>query len=111
MWNSNAPTAVFLGYSGAYGFGSPEFQQDHNVGPLPQGKYTIEKAIDSPTLGALALPLTPDPANEMCGRSGFLIHGENSNHPGHSSDGCIILSAAARQAISASGDTELQVIS
>jgi hypothetical protein len=111
MWNTNAPGAIFLGYSGAYGFGSPEFQQDHNVGPLPQGKYTIEKAIDSPTLGALALPLTPDPENEMFGRSGFFIHGDDSKWPGHSSDGCIVLGPAARQAISASGDTELRVVS
>jgi hypothetical protein len=111
MWNSNAPTAIFLGYSGAYGFGSAEFQQDHNIGPLPQGTYTIGAAQDHPVLGPLALPLTPDPANEMFGRSGFFIHGDNASHPGHSSDGCIIMGPAQRQAISASGDTELQVVS
>jgi Protein of unknown function (DUF2778) len=47
--------------------------------------------------------LTPDPSNDMCGRSGFLIHGDSVSHPGDASDGCIILSRAEREAIVKSG--------
>ena len=99
---------IWLGYSGAYGYMDPKWETMPDHGPIPCGDYTIGAATDEK--GPLTLPLTPDPANEMYGRSGFLIHGDNAVHPGHASEGCIILSEAARTAIVASGDKQLTVI-
>jgi hypothetical protein len=71
------------------------------------GTYTI----GAPTRekGPLTLPLTPAPGNNMHGRDGFLIHGDNPSHPGASSEGCIILPRAARSKIANSGDHTLHV--
>lgn len=66
-------------------------QDQHNVGPLPVGKYTLGAARTHPKLGPLAIPLTPDPGNTMFGRSAFFVHGDSFSHPGLASDGCIIL--------------------
>lgn len=64
------------------------------VGPLPCGDYSIGEPVDHPRLGPLALPLRPHPDNEMFGRSGFFIHGDNRKND--ASHGCIILARAAR---------------
>lgn len=79
-------------------------------GPIPEGCYTIEPPIDSPTHGPFAMHLTPDPANEMFGRSAFLIHGDSKSDPGNASEGCIILDRSAREKIWQSGDRDLKVV-
>ena len=73
------------------------------IGPLPPGSYTIGDPINSPHLGPMAFPLTPDPANIMYGRSGFYIHGAQINPtvPDTSSDGCIIQQHNVRLSIEA----------
>ena len=55
--------------------------------------------------------LTPDPANEMFGRSGFGIHADEIANPGKhlASTGCIVMSNAARIAIWQSEDRQLRV--
>ncbi|EOW6741402.1 hypothetical protein ACOZ0W_000484 [Cronobacter dublinensis] len=53
--------------------------------------------------------LLKDPLNDMCGRDGFMIHGESTAHPGEASDGCIILSLTNRKIIAASDDKILVV--
>lgn len=100
----------------AHGYsGQPEFKNDpskceiHNKGPIPPGRYAIGGPVDTKTHGPFVLPLTPSEANEMHGRSGFLIHGDSVVHPGTASEGCIILPRAVREKIHASGDTELEV--
>src|ERR1700757_2883984 len=73
---------VATGYSGrGTGRNNPAFCNAQmgtlgpgNFGPVPMGKYTIGPAEDSRKLGPIAMPLTPDPANEMFGRSAFFIH-------------------------------------
>jgi hypothetical protein len=55
--------------------------------------------------------LEPNQQNEMYGRAGFLIHGDSLEHPGTASLGCIVLGRLYREAIWASGDHQLQVIS
>lgn len=99
------------GYSG-YGNGknNPVMQDHADVGPVPRGTYVIGKAQTSGRHGPLALPLIPDPANEMHGRSAFLIHGDSLAHLGGASRGCIILPRGARQRIVASHDSILQVV-
>lgn len=101
---------IALGYSGAgEGKNNPADQEIHNVGPIPRGSYTINAPQDTVTHGPYVMPLTPDPENEMFGRSGFLIHGDSVVHPGTASEGCIILPRNIRERIWASGDTALTV--
>jgi hypothetical protein len=101
-----------LGYSGlGEGKNNPAKQETHNVGPIPVGGYTIEAPHDSVLHGPFVLPLTPDPTNSMFGRSAFLIHGDSKTHPGQASEGCIIMPRDVREAVWASTDHHLQVIS
>lgn len=120
MWSYQQNTGNMLdpsgnlactGYSGApSGKNDPTKQCIQDVGPIPRGLYTIGAPQDTVTHGPYVLPLTPDPANNMCGRSGFLIHGDSIVNPGTASQGCIILSRNCRQQIWTSGDQQLQVI-
>ncbi len=101
---------IIRGYSGAgEGKNNPADQEIHNVGPIPRGSYTISGPVDTVTHGPYVLPLTPDPANEMFGRSSFLIHGDSKVDPGNASEGCIIMPRNIRERIWASGDTDLMV--
>jgi kumamolisin len=88
------------GYSGSLSGGGrndASKQCVKDIGPLPRGRYTIGTPTTGPS--PYSLPLTPDPTNNMCGRSAFLIHGDSISHPGNASDGCIILSRPEREAI------------
>lgn len=91
------------------GRNNPKYQDVANMGPLPQGRYTIGNPYDNPHTGPYTLDLTPDPGNTMFGRSLFRIHGAAFTHPDMSSDGCIIEPRDVREKIHASGDTDLQV--
>jgi len=79
------------------GMNNPKAQHLHCIGPLPQGSYTIEKPIHHPVLGVLAMPLTPDPSNEMYGRDGFYIHGGSGDPAHNESEGCIIMQRHYRE--------------
>lgn len=104
-------TLAAVGYSGAGdGKNNPAMQNVPDVGPIPQGTYTISQPYNSPEHGPFAMPLIPSPANAMFGRSGFLMHGDSLEHPGCASEGCIIMPPQVRQAVWASGDRELQVV-
>ena len=86
------------GYSGrGAGLNNPAAQNQRNVGPIPRGDYTV----GAPTRrrGPMTLPLTPDPGNDMQGRSGFLVHGDNPAQNNTASEGCIILPPACRNGI------------
>jgi hypothetical protein len=103
---------VATGYSGkGKGKNNCDMQHVKNVGPIPRGLYTIGQAYNSQKVGPFALPLTPDPSNEMFGRSAFLCHGESSKNPGNASEGCIILKRSIRNLIWDSGDRVLLVVS
>ena len=86
---------TWTGYSGAVvggGKNNPAKQQIEDVGPIPVGEYTISPKQNFPDLNLVdAMRLTPAPGNQMFGRSGFLIHGDSTAHPGEASHGCIIL--------------------
>jgi hypothetical protein len=90
------------------GFNDPSKQGERGVGPLPVGRYTIGPPMQHPTAGPYTMRLEPDPANEMHGRAGFLIHGGLSITS--ASQGCIVLSMAARAMIAESLDYELLVV-
>jgi hypothetical protein len=102
---------VGTGYSGhGDGLNNPDLQDVEGEGPIPQGLYTIgppKTPIDH--LGPIAMPLTPDPANVMFGRSAFFMHGDNAAGDHSASDGCIIMGPTIRAAVRDSGDDQLTV--
>jgi hypothetical protein len=79
---------------------NPAYQFIHDQGPLPQGLYTLGAAETNPHLGSVAIPLTPDPSNDMGNppRGGFFIHGDSVEFAGQkkASDGCIIMERPVR---------------
>jgi hypothetical protein len=102
---------VGAGYSGhGDGLNNPEMQNVRNVGPIPQGTWTIGSPVDPPDhLGPLAMPLTHVSGDEF-GRDDFFIHGDNAAGNHSASDGCIIMSHTIRQQIADSDDHDLQVV-
>lgn len=102
------------GYSGrGDGLNHPEAQDQHGIGPLPQGTYTIGAPHADEKVGPIAMRLTPAPGNTMFGRGDFLIHGDNAAMNHSASEGCIILPKAARIAIGGhvlAGDDQLTVV-
>ncbi|PVB76052.1 DUF2778 domain-containing protein [Salmonella enterica subsp. enterica serovar Legon] len=97
-------------YAGAPGYKNDPSQQcvsDH--GPLPRGTYTISEPFYHPHAKAWTLRLTPSSTNNMCGRGGFLIHGDSLAHPGAASNGCIVATLTERKAIAHSHDHSLIV--
>ena len=107
---------VATGYAGGNcgknpeGKNSPEHQSVPKVGPVPQGKYKFGTPVAQSHLGPFAIPLAPDPANEMFGRSDFFVHGDTTPS-GNASEGCVIVPRSVRNAMAASPDNELEVIS
>lgn len=79
-------------------------------GPIPRGKYSIQAPHLSPYTGPKSLRLIPHRGTRTHGRSGFLIHGDSLTHPGHASNGCIVLGPQLRERIWNSGDHELEVL-
>ncbi|WP_375428096.1 tlde1 domain-containing protein [uncultured Sphingomonas sp.] len=103
-----APFAT--GYAGAgQGRNDPDLQCVQDIGPIPRGWYDLGMVVNEPA--PVTIPLTPDPANDMCGRSGFLIHADSITRPGWASDGCIVIAdRRKRQDIAASGMHRLEVV-
>ena len=98
------------GYSGhGEGVNNPDFQEQHDVGPIPRGTWTIGPAITHPRMGPLCMALTPDETTETFGRSGFFIHGDLPDGLRDASHGCIVLAHATRLALADSDDRRLQV--
>ena len=90
--------ASCTGYAGnGLGLNNPAAQNQQNVGPIPQGRYTVGGTTNR--RGAGTRPLTPDPANNMFGRAGFLLHGDNAARNFSASQGCIIIPPQCRGAV------------
>ena len=103
---------VATGYSGAgRGKNNPEIQNVPNVGPIPQGDWTIAgPPVDTADHGPYVLRLNPAGGTETFGRNGFLMHGDSKEHPGCAAHGCVILPRTVREQVWNSGDRELEVI-
>ena len=102
--------AIGIGYSGhGVGKNNPMMQAIKDVGPIPQGTYSIGEPFDTESHGPFVLRLSPTGATNTFGRSGFLIHGDSVCTPGLASEGCIILSRVAREHIARSEDKDLTV--
>jgi len=114
--NSATDATVYVG-TGFAGYGSglnnPGAQSTPNVGPTPQGAWTIGPQQTNTTSRGRDLPgsmrLYPQPGTNTSGRSGFLIHGGNMSTMS-SSRGCIVLPPNVRNQIGNSGDRTLQVV-
>ena len=91
------------------GRNNPDMCSVHNIGPLPEGLYTRGEAVEHSQLGAFAIPLNPDPTNEMYGRRGFYFHGD-TEIPGNASDGCIVGPRQVRNDFYASADRQIRVV-
>jgi hypothetical protein len=98
------------GYSGhGIGVDNPADESVANVGPLPEGTYTIGPGFYNPRTGPVSMRLTCV-AGEQFGRSEFLVHGDNQALNHTASEGCLILPHAVRVVIDASPDRELIVV-
>lgn len=96
-------------YAGAEGYKDDSaYECEVNKGPLPRGKYHIGRPMAKhPSAGLFVLRLTPYRDNAMCGRAGFLIHGDNGK--GTASNGCIVMEIKYRKKFADSDDKELIV--
>lgn len=107
------PTAT--GYSGSgAGLNNPAMQNEPNVGPIPQGSWTIGPQQTNVTNTGVQLPasmrLTPDPGADTFNRGGFIIHGDNPARNRTASQGCPVFDRPTRNQIGNSGDTTLRVV-
>lgn len=105
-----------VGYAGGNGGIHPEGINNHGlqdarmIGPLPVGVYRRGMVVAQSHLGPFAIPLQPDAANIMFGRSAFYMHGDKATPQRSASDGCIIMARAVREEFYASDDSVLFVV-
>lgn len=93
-------TRLGKGYAGHPPFvNDPAAQALVSRGPIPRGKYRVGRPFRHNRLGPAASFLEPFSDNEMFGRSGFFIHGDNSFGDQSASHGCIILKRSVREEI------------
>ena len=106
---------VYRGYSGGdqgrhpEGVNNPDDEGLKNIGPLPEGLYTFGTPVEHTHLGPYAIPLTPDPSNDMKGRSGFFMHGDTVAYHA-ASEGCIIMPKTVRENCKTSQDQQIHVV-
>ena len=97
--STGTPTYLGTAYAGngaCVNDASMTWVKEH--GPLPVGRYFIGAPQDRPgSVGVFALPLEPDPANDMMGRGSFWIHGDNPAMDHSASDGCVVAARAIRE--------------
>lgn len=102
---------TFTGYSGADPCkNKPSYVELHERGPIPMGDWVMMEMRYSERCGPNTIVLEPVATTNVYGRSAFRIHGDNREHPGQASHGCIILPPDARTNIWKSGDRSLHVI-
>jgi len=102
---------IATGYAGrGDGKNNTAMEGVKNIGPLPRGLYAIGAAYTDSKRGSVCIPLWDDKANDMKGRSGFLIHADSIAAPGEASEGCIIFSLPTRKLLAESKDRWLVVV-
>jgi len=85
---------------------NPSCQCQISIGPLPQGTYSLGNMYTFKGM-PYCYDLYPSASNNMCGRSGFLIHGGSCS--GNPSEGCIVIESESTRYKIKSGAT-LKVI-
>lgn len=107
---------VATGYAGGNEGKNPEGVNNHTlqmikgVGPLPCGIYTFGEVVLQSQLGPFAIPLIPDPTNEMYGRGGFYCHGDTMAMDKSASEGCIIMPRLVRNSMYRGTDRKVEVV-
>ena len=91
------------------GKNNPDYIKVKSVGPLCPGVYTFGTPVAQSHLGPFAIPLTPDPSNEMYGRGDFFCHGDTTP-PGNASEGCVIMPRWVRDQMWASKIHTIEVV-
>jgi len=81
---------------------NPSCQCEVAVGPLPQGTYTLGSMYTFKGM-PYCYDLYPSSSNNMCGRSGFLIHGGSCS--ANPSEGCIVIESESTRYLIKSGAT------
>jgi hypothetical protein len=124
MWTFEIITGKLYDASGAYtaqgyaggnlgknpeGKDNPADENVPDVGPLPEGMYTLGSPVEGTHMGIFAIPLIPDPSNNMVGRSGFFCHGDTTP-PGNASEGCVVMPYVTRVRMWQSNDHRLSVV-
>lgn len=90
---------VATGYAGAPAcLNDPSKDHIRQCGPLPKGSYRL-RVLEHPRFAAPAIFCEPEKGNQMFGRSGFYIHGDNRHGNRTASTGCIILSRLVRSQV------------
>ena len=99
-------------YSGhGPGLNNPLRESMHDIGPIPAGLWHIVRWDDHHgDKGPVVAVLEPI-GHDAYGRTGFLVHGDNSKGDFSASHGCIVASHAIRQAMRESGATHILVVS
>jgi len=106
---------IATGYAGGNcgknpeGINNPEMQAVKGIGPLPEGVYTLGEPVEHSQLGAFAIPLKPDPSNDMMGRGGFYFHGDSKEYE-CGSEGCIVMAPSIRHQVWESDDHTITVV-
>ena len=121
MWTYVVKTGLILkpngkaagtGYSGnGSSLNNPAAEGVKGHGPIPKNRYRMVDWHDDPGgKGPIVCHLVSDTPDDMMGRDGFMIHGDNplANHTG--SDGCIVAPRFVRLMMRDSADQELEVI-
>jgi len=119
-WYDGKGNLLGVGYAGGNkgmnpeGVNNPSLSSEANVGPLPSGLYKIGRPFNHDVCGKYFMPLSPNPDNQMFGRSGFGVHGDLIAAAGQqkASDGCVILALGVREQIGArlAVDDDLEVV-
>jgi RHS repeat-associated protein len=111
---TGAVTNIGTGYAGrGDGYNNPNMQNIQDVGPIPQGTYTIGPAYNHQNLGPTVMNIDPNPGTDTFGRSLFRIHGYNGLANNTASSGCIVQNPVVRNRVRTgvnNGDNQLEVI-
>lgn len=111
--NGDRTRLVAIGYAGAPPcLNDPAKDHVRQCGPIPKGSYRL-RVLKHPRFAAPAIFCDPFESNEMFGRSGFYIHGDNRHGDRTASTGCIILSRLVRSKVAdaiSRGDGRLDVV-
>ena len=110
---SSTGDSIATGYSGnGLGLNNPAMDNVEKVGPIPAGlwsmvSFTVANYEDK---GPNVIHLSPNEGTDTHGRSGFLMHGDNSKGDHSASEGCIIMPPHARLQAWAEPDKTIEVI-
>lgn len=102
--------ALGYGYAGRdKGLNNPDYEMVKNTGPIPKGLWELGKWIPKSHLGPWVVALRPIGGQNVFGRGGFFIHGDNKKGDNSASEGCITLSRKLRDHLRNSGVKQIVV--